>query len=68
VERATRPMRIVEWTALACVLAALAFVLYWTGPTALAALLWQPSLAFFVGLGALVLLSSVVCYFVLSRD
>jgi len=68
VERATRPMRIVEWTALACALAALAFLLYWTGPTALAALLWQPSLACFVGLGVLVLLSSVVCYFVLSRD
>jgi len=68
VERATRPMRIVEWTALACVLAALALILYWTGPMALAALLWQPSLAFFAGLGVLILLSSVVCYFVLSRD
>src|SRR4030095_14223047 len=50
VERATRPMRIVKWAAVACALSALAFLLYWTGPTALEALLWQPSLAFFVGL------------------
>ena len=68
VERATRPMKIVEWTALACVLAAVAGFLYWIGPVALAELLWQPSLAFFAGLGLLILLSSVVCYFVLSGD
>jgi hypothetical protein len=68
VERATRPMKIVEWTALACVLAALGVFLYWIGPSGLTAMLWQPSLAFFAGVGLLVLLSSVVCYFVLSRD
>lgn len=68
IERATRPMKIVEWTALICVLAALGVFLYWIRPSALAAMLWQPSLAFFVGVGLLILLSSVVCYFVLSRD
>ena len=68
VERATRPMKIVEWTALACVLAAVSAFLYWIGPAGLAELLWQPSLAFFAGLGLLVVLSSVVFYFVLSRD
>ena len=68
VETATRPMKIVEWTALACVLAALAGFLYWIGPAELAELLWQPSLAFFAGLGLLIVLSSVVFYFVLSRD
>jgi hypothetical protein len=68
VERATRPMKIVEWTALACVLAAAGVFLYWTGPVVLAELLWQPSLAFFAGLGLLIVLSSVVFYFVLSRD
>ena len=68
VNRATRPMRIVEWTALTCVLAAAGVSLYWIGPAALAQLLWQPSLAFFIGLGLLVLLSSLVCYFVLSGD
>ena len=68
VERATRPMRIVEWTALACVLAVAAGFLYWIGPAGLAELLWQPSLVFFAGLGLLILLSSVICYFVLSRD
>jgi hypothetical protein len=61
-------MKIVEWTALACVLAALGVFLYWIGPSGLTAMLWQPSLAFFAGVGLLVLLSSVVCYFVLSRD
>jgi len=68
VQRATRPMRIVEWAALACMLAAMGALLYWIGPSGLKALLWQPSLAFFAGLGLLILLSSVVCYFVLSRD
>ena len=68
VERATRPMRLVEWTALACVLAAVGVFLYWIGPAGLAELLWQPSLAFFAGLGLLILLSTVVFYFVLSRD
>lgn len=68
VERATRPMQIVEWTALACVLAAVGFFIYWIGPAGLAELLWQPSLAFFAGLGFLIVLSSVVFYFVLSRD
>jgi hypothetical protein len=68
IERATRPMKIVEWAAVACVLTAMALVLYWIAPARLAELLWQPSLAFFAGLGLLILLSSVVCYFVLSRD
>ena len=68
VQRATRPMRIFEWAALACMLAAMGALLYWIGPSGLKALLWQPSLAFFAGLGLLILLSSVVCYFVLSRD
>ena len=68
VNRATRPLKIVEWTAMACVLAAIAVVLFWVGPATVAAILWQPSLAFFIGLGVLILLSSVVYYFVFSGD
>src|SRR5688572_5122161 len=68
VTRATRPMRIVEWAALACVLAAAGVFLYWTGPSTLAELLWQPSLVFFLAVGILVVLSTLVCYWVLSRD
>jgi len=68
VNRATRPLRIVEWTAMACVLAAIAAVLVWVGPAAVAGMLWQPSLAFFIGLGVLILLSSLVYYFVVSGD
>lgn len=68
VNRATRPLRIVEWTALVCVLAAAGIFLYWTGPAALADLLWQPSLALFLALGILVVLSTLVCYWVLSGD
>jgi hypothetical protein len=47
---------------------ALGVVLAWVGPAELAGLLWQPSLAFFIGLGVLILLSSLVYYFVFSGD
>jgi C4-dicarboxylate transporter len=68
VNRATRPLRIVEWTAVLCMVVALGVVLAWVGPAELAGLLWQPSLAFFIGLGVLILLSSLVYYFVFSGD
>lgn len=68
VRTATRPLQIVEWIAALCVIAAAAAVLRWFGPAALTDLLWQPSTLFLVGLGVLVLLSSLVFYFVFSRD
>jgi hypothetical protein len=68
VNKATRPLRIVEWIAVACAFLTVAFVLRWIGPTVLAELLWQPSLLFFVGFGVLILVSTLVFYVVLSRD
>ena len=68
VNRATRPLQIVEWTAVLCMVAVLGTVLYWVGPAELAGLLWQPSLAFFIGIGVLILLTSLVYYFVFSGD
>jgi hypothetical protein len=65
VTKATRPIKIVEWTAVLCVLAAAGVFLYWTGPSALAQL---PSLTLFIGLGVLIFLSSLVYYFVFSGD
>jgi hypothetical protein len=65
VTKATRPLKIVEWTAVLCVLAVAGVFLYWTGPAALAQL---PSLALFIGLGVLIVLSSLVYYFVFSGD
>jgi hypothetical protein len=68
VNKATRPLRIVEWIAVACAVLTVAFLLRWIGPTALADLLWQPSLLFFVGFGVLILVSTLVFYVVFSRD
>jgi hypothetical protein len=68
INKATRPLRIVEWIAVACALLTVALVLRWIGPTALAELFWQPSLLFFVAFGVLILVSSLVFYVVLSRD
>jgi hypothetical protein len=68
VNRATRPLQIVEWTAVLCMVAVLGSVLYWVGPAELAGLLWQPSPAFFIGIGVLILLTSLVYYFVFSGD
>ena len=68
VNRATRPLQIVEWTAVLCMFVALGAVLYWVGLAEFAGLLWQPSLAFFIGIGILILLSSLVYYFVFSGD
>ena len=68
VNKATRPLRIVECVAAVCVIVAAAALLRWFGPSMLADMLWQPSTLFLVGLGVLALLSSLVFYFVLSRD
>ena len=67
VNKATRPLRIVECVAAVCLIVAAAALLRWFGPSVLADL-WQPSTLFFVGLGVLALLSSLVFYFVFSRD
>jgi len=68
VNKATRPLRIVEWVATLSVIVAAGALLRWFGPSMLADMLWQPSTLFLVGLGVLALLSSLVFYFVLSRD
>jgi hypothetical protein len=68
VSKATRPLRIVEWAAVLCVVVAAGALLRWFGPSVLTDLLWQPSTLFFVGLGVLALLSSLVFYLVFSRD
>jgi hypothetical protein len=68
VNRATRPLRIVEWIAAACVVLVAVILLRWIGPTALAGLLRQPSALFFAGLGVLALVSTLVFYVVFSRD
>ena len=68
VEKATRPLRIVEVLAAVCQLAVLGGLLYWIGPSSLPEFLSQPSLPLFCGLGVLAVLSSVVLYLVVSRD
>jgi len=68
INKATRPLRIVEWIAVASALLAVGILLRWIGPAALQELLWQPSLLFFAGLGVVVLVSTLVFYVVLSRD
>ena len=68
VSKATRPIRIVESIAAACAAAAALGLLHWFGIPALEAMLGQPSIAFFVGLAALVLLAPIALYFVFSGD
>ena len=68
VNKATRPMQIVECVAALCVIVAAAALFRWFGPAVLADLLVQPSTLLLVGLGVLVLLSTLVFYFVFSRD
>jgi hypothetical protein len=68
VSKATRPIRIVESVAAGCAAAAALGLLLWFGLPALQALLWRPSIAFFVGLGVLILLAPIALYFVFSGD
>jgi hypothetical protein len=68
VSKATRPIRIVESVAAGCAAAATLGLLLWFGLPALQALLGQPSIAFFVGLAALILLAPIALYFVFSGD
>jgi hypothetical protein len=68
VNKATRPLQIVECVAALCVIVAAAALFRWFGPAILTDLLLQPSTLLLVGLGVLVLLSSLVFYFVFSRD
>ena len=67
-DKATRPIRIVEWAALACALAVAFALVLWIGPSTLTDLLSQPSHLLFAGLGVLAVLSTLVVYFVFSRD
>jgi hypothetical protein len=68
VNKATRPLQIVECVAALCVIVAAAALFRWFGPAVLTDLLLQPSTLLLVGLGVLVLLSTLVFYFVFSRD
>lgn len=68
VNKATRPLRIVEWVTAVCVIVAAGALLRWFGPSILSDLLWQPTTLFLVALGVLALLSSLVFYLVFSRD
>lgn len=68
VNKATRPLRIVEWVTAVCVIVAAGALLRWFGPSILAELFWQPTTLFLVALGVLALLSSLVFYLVFSRD
>jgi len=68
VNKANRPLQIVECAAALCVLVAAAALFSWFGPAVLTDLLLQPSTLLLVGLGVLVLLSTLVFYFVFSRD
>jgi hypothetical protein len=68
VSKATRPIRIVESVAAGCAAAGALGLLVWFGLPALEALLWQPSIALFVVLGALILLVPIALYFVFSGD
>ena len=68
VNKANRPLQIVECVAALCVIVAAAALFRWFGPAILTDLLLQPSTLLLVGLGVLVLLSTLVFYFVFSRD
>ena len=68
VNKANRPLQIVECAAALCVVVAAAALFSWFGPAVLTDLLLQPSTLLLVGLGVLVLLSTLVFYFVFSRD
>ena len=68
VNKANRPLQIVECVAALCVVVAAATLFRWFGPAVLTDLLLQPSTLLLVGLGVLVLLSTLVFYFVFSRD
>ena len=68
VNKANRPLQIVECIAALCVIVAAAALFRWFGPAVLTDLLLQPSTLLLVGLGVLVLLSTLVFYFVFSRD
>lgn len=68
VSKATRPLQIVEWISVVCVLIAAGALLRWMGPSALSDLLVQSSTLLLGGLGILILVSSLVFYFVFSRD